>query len=270
MSRNKKTLILCCLLFVIIVFATIFLIGNHSTLQENDTSTAPGVAWLKELESKDPATVDTTLKAQRRQELLANRDEYLKKLENNEINVWSCFEDYLLLGDSRAVGFEYYEYLDDNRVWAEGGATIRHLADNIPAIVEENPSYLFLCYGLNDVSIGYWNSPEEYISEFSETIQQLHTLLPEMTIIISSILIARDPAFEQASAWYNIPEYSSAVEVMCGEVDCFFVNNDEITELYAQLWDSDGIHLNEEFYPYWATNMIMAIYDSEVALAETE
>ena len=130
--------------------------------------------------------------------------------------------------------------------------------------MEANPSYIFLCYGLNDVSIGYWNTPEEYVTEFADTIRQIQTEIPDVTIIISSILIARDPAFQRASAWYNIPEYSAAVEEMCSETGCYFVNNDDITERYPELWNSDGIHLNRAFYPYWATNMIMEVYDSEL------
>lgn len=269
MSHKRLFPIFVLILIAFSIFLAFHLGQSNDAFGAIDPDIVEGVSWLKAQETKDVTSVDTILKAQLHQELMEYRDEYMSRIQSGEINVWSSFQDYILLGDSRAVGFEYYGFLDESRVWAEGGATIRDLSNSIPAITEMNPSYLYLCYGLNDVSIGYWVTPEEYITEFSAVITELKNQLPETTIIISSILIARDPAFERASAWYNIPEYSAAVAEMCTQFnDVYFVNNDDITETYADYWDSDGIHLNKEFYPYWAANMIMAAFDSEFEKSE--
>jgi hypothetical protein len=124
---------------------------------------------------------------------------------------------------------------------------------------------VFLCYGLNDVSIGYWDTPEDYVAEFAETIAELQQQLPGVKIFISSILPARDPAFQTSTAWYNIPEYSSAVGEMCETIEnCYYVDNDELAEEYADLWDSDGIHVQKEFYSHWAANLILEVYSSQL------
>lgn len=268
-KRNPLPLIILLILILLIVLAT--RLGSSAGLPKEEASEfSAGVSYLQALESKDPAQVEAIIKEFRQQELLMMREERLAQLESGEISVWSLFDDYLLLGDSRAVGFEHYDYLDSSRVLAEAGATILALQEHIPEIVEANPSYLFLCYGLNDVSIGIWPTPEDYVAEFTAIIQEIQAKLPDVKIFISSILPARDPAFARASAWYNIPEYSAAVAEMCNDVDCYYVDNTEICEQYASMWEIDGIHVQYTFYPYWATNMIMAVYDCEVALSEAE
>ena len=180
------------------------------------------------------------------------------------------FQDYVLLGDSRAVGFYYYDFLDKSRVLADGGNTIRNVTDHMEEIRSLNPSCIFLCYGLNDVSIGYWDTPESYAAEFLKVVRSLQELLPDAKIVISSILPARDPAFERASKWREIPDYSAAVERMCQENGIAFADNDKISEEHADLWGPDGIHLQTSFYHYWGSNLLIAILETQSAETEND
>jgi hypothetical protein len=221
------------------------------------------------MEAKDPDTVVQQLKYLRQQRLLAQREEWLRQLDSGEISVWTMFDDFVLLGDSRAVGFSYYEFLPESRVLAEAGATILHLEEHIPDVVALDPSNIFLCYGLNDVSIGYWPTPEEYVEKYVEILESLHSQLPDAHIYVSSILPARDPAFQTSTAWYNIPEYSAAVGEMCENIPyCYFIDNDETAEEYSDLWDVDGIHVRSEFYEHWAYNMIAQVLETSVEEAD--
>lgn len=217
-----------------------------------------GRTYLSVMAEKDPALVDQVLKQRRAEKLDREREELVQKLCSGEADVWSMFQDFVLLGDSRAVGFYYYKFLDKSRVLADGGNTIRNVAEHMQQIKDLNPSSIFLCYGLNDVSIGYWDTPESYAEEMLEVVQGLQQQLPQARIVISSILPARDPAFERASKWREIPAYSAAVEKLCREKGIAFANNDKIAEEHAALWDPDGIHLQRPFYQYWGSNLIVA------------
>ena len=185
----------------------------------------------------------------------------IESIKNEEVDIWSLFHDYVILGDSRAVGFWYFGFLPEEHCLTGGGNTIRNVATNMDGIMERNPKYIFLCYGLNDVSIGFWPTPESYAEEMVEIILDLQLRLPEATIIVSSILPARDPAFERSSKWYKIPDYSAAVGEACDDVGAIFVDNDAICEEYAKWWQPDGIHVRPEFYPYWAQNLILGIIE---------
>lgn len=256
------------LILIIILAVRLGSGGDESSNAQPDT--AAGIEYLRQLEAQDPAEVDEELKYLHQQRLIEMRDERLRQLESGEISVWSLFEDYVLLGDSRAVGFYYFDFLPESRVLAESGATIRNLEEHIPDIVKLNPSMLFLCYGLNDVSIGIWSAPEEYAEEYADIIAEIRKELPDVSIYISSILPARDPAFEQSSAWYDIPQYSAAVEAMCEENGCYYVDNDALAEEYADLWEVDGIHVQKDFYPHWAANMIAEVYSSQLEEADAD
>ena len=115
-------------------------------------------------------------------------------------------------------------------------------------------------FGLNDVSIGIWQTKEEYAQEYHEILDTLHETFPNAGIYVNSILPARDPAFNTSAKWYEIPDYSNAVKEMCEENGFSFVNNDDLAEQYSQYWEIDGIHLQKPFYPYWAANMMMTVY----------
>lgn len=264
MTRKKYVPALVAgVVFFLLIFLAVRLGSRDSVAaqEEDPAAISQGVSYLQSLEAQDPDTVDNVLKQQRLQHLQEKRDERLRQLESGEISVWSLFEDYVLLGDSRAVGFSFYGFLPEERVLAESGATILHLEEHISDIVALNPSNIFLCYGLNDVSIGIWPTPEDYVTQFSDIIQQIQSQLPDANIFISSILPARDPAFQQSTAWYDIPKYSQAVSKMCDATShCYYVDNDATAEEYASLWETDGIHVQKDFYPHWAANLITEVY----------
>lgn len=216
-----------------------------------------GIAYLEALEQKDPAAVTAVRKQIRQAKLDAERDELLRQLTSGSIDPFSLFKDYVVMGDSRAVGFWYRNFLDKGRVLADGGHTIRNISKQMDKLVSLNPSTIYLCYGLNDTSIGYWKTADEYVTEYMQIVREIQTNLPDATIVVGSILPARDPAFKQSQKWYNIPDWSAALEKACKENNILFANCDKLAEDYPNLWDPDGIHFRKEFYPYWASNLLL-------------
>lgn len=245
-------------------------LGVVLSAPEPDDQTRAGIEYLESLELKDPNTVVQVRRQILQAKMDAQREETIRQVESGEVDPFVMFQDYCIMGDSRAVGFWYFGFLDKARTLTGAGHTIRDLSTQMDALVAMSPSYIYLCYGLNDTSIGYWSTAEEYVTEYMDTIAQIQERLPDSTIIVSSILPARDPAFQRSSKWYNIPAWSAALEEACRENDVIFANNDGISETYASLWDPDGIHVMEAFYPYWATNLILAtLQEGDAEIHET-
>ena len=73
---------------------------------------------------------------------------------------------------------------------AEAGLTIADIPKYQDQMKTLNPSYLFLCTGINDVSIGLWPTKEEYVEAYEETMQTLMKELPDTHIYINSIFPA--------------------------------------------------------------------------------
>lgn len=215
-----------------------------------------GVAYIKTLEKKDTSKTEHTIKEIKRKERKA-------ALESGEQDVWKYFNDSVVLGDSRAVGFEYHGFISEDRVFAEGGATIRNIPDYINGIKKVNPSSIILCFGLNDISIGYWNTSEEYIKELDEMLALLQKELPEATVFVNSILPATDPAFEQSEKWRNIPDWNKDIKEHCEEEKTPYIDIIDVVKEHKNLYDTDGIHMKKEFYPYWAIAIITEVTENE-------
>lgn len=263
-------------LLLLIVLA-VWVFGSVPDNAAEQGNVQPGISYMNALEQKDPAQIVDALRQREADRLAqmedeereAQRQQLIRQIESGEVDIWSMFEDYVIMGDSRAVGFYYFDFLDKSRVLADGGHTIRDIEPQLDTLKALQPRYIYLCYGLNDVSIGYWDTKEEYVEEMMQVIDMLHEALPDTLVIVSSILPARDPAFELSSRWYNIPDFSAAVEAACKEKGIPFANNDSICEVYADYWQPDGIHVRPEFYPYWATNLILTTIEGEANETET-
>ena len=261
MNKKKKTLPIVPIVLAVAVLAAVLVLslGGKSGKDTADEEISRGLAYLQSLEEKDPADVQQVRKAIRQRELDEQRDDLLDQLTSGTIDPFSLFQDYVVMGDSRAVGFWYRDFLDKSRVLADGGHTIRNIPDQIDDLVTLNPSTIYLCYGLNDCSIGYWDSAESYVAEYVQVVKAIQEKLPDATIVVSSILPARDPAFQKSAKWRNIPEWSAALEKACKDNGILFANCDQLAEDYPKLWDPDGIHFREEFYPYWASNLVVTV-----------
>ena len=244
-----------CVLVLVILLVCIFGGGGEDARKQE--AVQEGIAYLESLEQKDPAEVQAVRKAIRQAELDAQRDELLAQLTGGTIDPFTLYKDYVIMGDSRAVGFWYWELLDKGRVLADGGHTIRNISDQMDTLVSLNPATIYLCYGLNDTSIGYWDTAQAYVAEYMEIVREIQARLPEATIVVSSILPARDPAFQTSAKWRNIPEWSAALEAACEENGVLFANCDQLAVDYPNLWDPDGIHFREDFYKYWASSLVV-------------
>lgn len=262
MRRTRKKqppLGLIVVMAIVVMACAIWIFGGKEKAAEPSDAVAEGMAYLAALEDKDPAEVTRVRQEHYQAKINAQRNQIIAQLTNGDMDPFSMFKDYVLLGDSRAVGYWYRNFLDKSRVLADGGHTIRNLAGYIDTIVAMNPSQIFLCYGLNDSSIGYWNSAQEYVTEYMQTVNEIRQKLPNATIVVSSILPAKDPAFQKSAKWYNIPDWSAALEQACKDNGILFANCDQLAVDHPNLWDPDGIHFRKEFYPYWASNLIAAI-----------
>ena len=165
-------------LFLLLILWIFVFPAKRAAASATDADVASGVQWLQEQEAHSPNDVEAELKAIRQAELDAMRDEWRAKLYSGEISVWSLFEDYAMLGDSRTSGFTYYGYLAPERVFADSGATIKKVIDHLEELVALNPSIIFLTYGINDVGIGYWPTPESMSAPSSPPLNPRSSAAP--------------------------------------------------------------------------------------------
>ena len=266
--KNRIGVVLIAVLCAALIISSVIGLRRLTSRSRNYDTTADGLTYLRELSSRDLSAIDATLAAQKKAHENAERDQRLKELTDGTVDVWSYFTDYVFFGDSRAVGFSYYGFLSESRVIADSGWTIRDLEANLGEIVSMNPSSVYLAFGLNDIGLGFWNTPEEYAEEFKTVLASIKEKLPNASIYVNSILPTTDAAAaEHDDAWKQIPEYNKALSKACLETGHTFIDNDPLVADHTDMYDLDGIHMIKEFYPLWAANMMLTIYSGGVPLS---
>jgi len=259
MGEKRKFMVTAALLVLLVIVLLVLLVrpgGGKAAREEalaRENAVAEGLSYLYTLEGQDTAPVEETLKDQRRQERI-------EALQRGEVDVWEQLEDAVIMGDSRAVGFWYFDFMPQERVLGDAGHTIEYVPDYMETLQALNPGQIFLCYGVNDIGIGYWPEPEDWASAMDETIRSIHAVLPDTDVIVCSALPVRGKGLDRNDAWYEIPEYNAVMAQMCAEKGYAFADCAAIAEEFSYYWDIDGIHVGEGFYPYWAQELVTAMY----------
>lgn len=226
-----------------------------------------GYAYLASLDARTPVEMEYMIseaqkeheKELEREAYRLKREKYRESLEGKRL--WDAFEDFVFLGDSRVVGFDVYGLLPSDRVLAEAGDTINSITNRMDTIKSFSPKYIFISYGINDIGIGFWPTAEEYTSAFSEKLHELQKELPDAEIYVNSIIPARGDAAQAYPVWQGIPEYSEAVRQMCEREGFAFIDNASVIEEHMDQYADDGVHMQPDFYRYWAENQLLAVFD---------
>ncbi len=241
----------------VVLILILFLLGHRTSRSTSDEDLEAGISYIRSLETKGTAEVEQQIKA-------VEREEMRLALEQGEIDVWQMLNDTVILGDSRAVGFYVFEYIEQRRVLAEAGSTIRNIEGHIPELEALNPSVVVLSYGINDMNIGFWGTVEEYMNEYAQIVQKLQSELPDTAIYINSIIPVTEQAFSQGPKWQEIPDWNSYMKQYCAENNIHFIDVSDTVEQHNDLHDpGDGIHMQSAFYPYWAMDIVLEVFEGE-------
>lgn len=235
------------LLLAVLVGTAIFFTVKGNGSGENRTKV--GIKYLKSLETKDAAAIENEIKA-------IKKKEKREALENGELTVWEQFDDYAIVGDSRALGFYEYGFLPSERILAHKGATILNIPDYMENLRNLNPSNIFLSYGENDICLGYWDTPQKYAKAVGEVVESIKSELPGATVYVNSIFPVEPKAYEQVEKLKEIPEYNEALNRYCENQGYPYIDNTKTIEEHADLYDVDGVHFQKELYEYWAINLL--------------
>lgn len=248
---DKKIILLAAGIVIAVTVVILAFIYRKGTHGRNEEKVMQGIAYLESLEQQDVQAIHESVKAIRARQNLNLAD-------TDESAVWGGFEDAVILGDSRAVGFSFYELLPEDQVLAESGAVITDVSNNIDQLKRQNPELVFLCYGINDVKSGLWPEPADYAAECAAQIQAVMNALPESRVYLNSILPAGGNAVWDAS-YARIDEYNAALKAMTADRGYGYIDNTVLAEEHQGLYQEDGLHLQTEFYKYWAANMLTEV-----------
>lgn len=257
MKKGKRThlpdikFILLAAGIIIIAVVIVVSIYKNQKQEQNKEKVAQGIRYLESLEQQNGAEINERIKEIRVRHSLDMAD-------TDENMVWGSFESCAVMGDSRAVGFSFYEFLPEDWVLAESGSTISDVSVHIDQLRRLNPERVFLCFGINDITCGLWPEPVDYAAECAAQMQAVMGALPETEVYLNSILPPGPTAMWNES-YARLEEYNAALKAMTEQNGYRYVDNTYVAEEHQNLYQDDGLHLQPDFYKYWAANMLTEV-----------
>ncbi len=221
---------------------------------------ADGIRYLTELENADVSEVDRIREEIRLEKIEERREEVLASLNDDTADVWSLFEDFTIVGDSRVMGFSFYGYLPDDRIMADMGWQITNVPALLPYLEVQHPSDIYFEFGINDLY--FYDTAEEYAETYADVLSQVKETLPDASLYVNSILLVNDHALSVRPYYAPLPEFNEALRAMCEEKGYVYIDNDDLCNANWDIYEPDGIHVQAWFYDDWAKNLIMAMYDN--------
>ena len=263
-------LLLVILGVILLLFIVLFAVRHNrqrKAKEEADRAVAAGIAVLESLEAQDPADVRAILSQNEQAAVQAvsaeQAEDVMAKIESGEVDLWSCFDDIVLFGDSRVDDFVADGFLPREKVHSKIGVNVRSALDPLAEVTAQNPGILIFTYGFNDAD-GNWNSSQAFIDAYSEVLRTYHEALPDAMICACSIMPVLQKAIDKDANLVVIPEYNEKIREMCSTGGYVFIDCEELGE-EVDLYDADGIHYLPSFYPIWAKVMLRAVYQEQAA-----
>lgn len=195
--------------------------------------------------------------------------ELRQQLEAGTVQIFDVFQDYLLLGDSRVVGFWTYGFLPPENVLADAGHTILSIEDQLPEIQKRQPGNIIISYGVNDMGLEIGKNEGGYDAVFEPLVRKILEASPKSQIYICSIIPATPQARERTPRWDQTEAFNSKIKAMCERSEWTYIDTASLSrDGTAEIYQEDGIHFLEGFYVQWAFRIYEAMERHEASLRQ--
>lgn len=250
-KRTNKDIFLAAAIVIIavVIFVCVFsLIKN----KEEKKMIEDGIQYLTELENRDVNTIRQNVKAAK------PTIDWDAAVEDESL-LWAGFDDAVIVGDSRVIGFYYYEFLPEEQVLAEKNGNIQALSNVTEQLVSMSPERVYITFGVHDIA--NWSDVKDCAAAYEEELTALHEALPDSEIYINSILPILEHAQSASPNYSRWSEYNDAIEDLCEEKEWMFIDNTQMANEHKEFYEPNGLHVGNRFFKYWAANMLAGVQE---------
>lgn len=229
-----------------IVVLIVLGVGYHQFFSSQETT---GFKYIQSEEKKSTDDIERNLKDKKDSELK-------QAIEDGKIDVFAKFQDYVLIGDSRVLGFSQYGFLPENRVYAKTGSRVTDIDEYIESLKSLQPSNIYISFGANDIVSQLDNLEGGYDGVVESEINKILEVCPNANIYVNGIVPFGQAAIDDQEVLKNYTTYNDKLKAMCKKNKWNYIDNDSIVEDgQADVYQEDGIHFFSSFYSTWAMNM---------------
>lgn len=158
----------------------------------------------------------------------------------------------VFLGDSITEGLSYHDVLNGENVLAGAGKTaeITLMEDDVDQLAARKPKHVFIQLGSTDILWPVDNPQEHSLLHYKRLIETIQAKLPDATLSLLSVTPVTAEAEKLEPRYGNIAEYNEGLQALAEKKQVSYVELTPLVAEHADLYDTDGIHFQAEFYPY--------------------
>lgn len=228
------------LLIIIIILLAAFLFYGFYRKHVEEKQIQSNIATLKTMESKTVSDVETRLRQL--------RESYgIGRLDADNISNRRFFENTVFMGDSITEPLSFYNFLPQSNVIAVKGKNTRTALSDVKDLVNFNPQYVILAYGLNDVNVTM--NADDFKSSYLKLIDEIKNTVPKAQIVMLKILHVSPSA---SAAQPNLSKdrvdtFNEKISEIADAGGYLLIDNTSL-ESDSNLYSSDGIHPQTDYY----------------------
>ena len=271
MKKKKASvqMIIAFIVAAIVVAASVIIVLNFEKA-EAKTEAVPaaetaGLDYITKEEAIDTTPIEDRIFEEDNRKGV---DELLQEFDTNPDLIWKTLKDYdtMIMGDSRAQCFLIYGFMDDWHCLVTHSTTIYKIEEYLPEVEARKPRVIVISYGINDTGLYHDYGVVNYMNDFAGLIEDLEEADPGVKIYVNSIIPCLESEYERAPNWMVIPEWNAYIKNYCEEHEIGYIDATALCDAHRDLYIDDGVHLVEEFYPYWGA-LIAAQIASDMSAA---
>ena len=267
-SRRRGSGHIGLILTAFVVAAALMLLSGgvrpHRGTPGADAEIAASRARLSEMQQQAPVDLDAEQKHLRKALLAAKNGLLVDDLEAEKQKIlsmtdadWNAadiarwFERTAIVGDSIIRQVRLFHLLDAP-VFAEGGIHISVKLPLLDQVEAAAPEVIFLCFGMNDVGI-FEDRVDRYVDRYSNVIRRLQASLPDAVIYVHAALPVTPERLAEEPKYGYLDLYNREMEKACPALGAYFIDSSFILDARPDLFNVDGRHPREDYYPMWLT-----------------
>lgn len=177
--------------------------------------------------------------------------------ESSQKDYKEIYKRDMFFGDSITEGITFFEFLDEAQVIAKPGINIWKADDQIDKAVKIKPENFYLLFGLNDIDNVL--TGEKFAKLYGDLIHKIKLKIPDTKIYIQSILPVLPKAAKNKASLTNenVDDFNDALKNLAQREGVQYLNISEALKGEDNIiYESDGIHFKEKFYPMWLDYII--------------
>lgn len=211
------------------------------------------------------ATVDQIIFSQEKEVYTAQNSWYD---ERERLFSWAALQanravDVVFWGDSITQKIEWADFFPGLTVANRGigSDTTSGVLARLDSVIALKPIVVSCMIGINDIAQGY--TTEEIVQSYQKIFTQLRKELPEVQIIVNSVLpVTKDHIIQNKS----VVVLNQALSSMCEEenvtyLDIYYGFIDEEGDLRPE-YALDMVHLTARGYAKWFESLVPVIHDA--------